>query len=148
MRTKTTNFLQITVLLTALLYIAAGMIFFISPFVFGKLLAVPTSDEWLRQISADGFLVMIYLVARGLAALLVLSGISLVMPIFDPLKYRLLIHLFCVIFPLVSGGFLLFSGFYDGYMTARIIGGIFGLIFLLNFISLHLTRKNAKQGIE
>ena len=103
MRTKTTNFLQITVLLTALLYIAAGMIFFISPFVFGKLLAVPTSDEWLRQISADGFLVMIYLVARGLAALLVLSGISLVMPIFDPLKYRLLIHLFCVIFPLVSG---------------------------------------------
>jgi hypothetical protein len=148
MRTKTTNFLQITVVLTALVYSIAGMIFFVSPFVFGKLLSIPTSDEWLRQISADGFLVMIYLIARGLSALMVITGVSLVMPLFDPLKYRLLIHLLCVIFPFVSCAFLLYAGFYDGYMIARIIGGIFGLIFLLNFISLHMTRKNAKQGIE
>lgn len=148
MRTKTTNFLQITMLLTALIYIVAGMLFFISPFVFGKLLSVQTSDEWLNQIRLDEFLVMIYLIARGLSVLLVLSGISLVMPLFDPLKYRLLIHLLCSLFPLAISAFLAYTGFTQGYMIAKIIGGIFGLIFLLNFISLHLTRKNAKQGIE
>ena len=148
MRTKTTNFLQAGVLITALVYMAAGMIFFVSPFIFGKLLSVQPSDEWLNQIRLDEFLVMIYLVARGLSVLFVLAGVSLVMPLFDPLKYRLLIYLQCVIFPLVVTAFLVYTGITQGYMIAKIMGGIFGLIFLLNFISLHLTRRNAKQGIE
>jgi len=148
MRKKKTNVLQGVVLFTGSIYLVAGLIFFSSPFLFGKILSVQTNDEWLNQIRLDEFLIMIYLVARGLSSLLIVAGVTLIMPLFDPLKYRLLIYFEGVFFPCMIGSFLMFTGFSYGYMTAKVAGTIFVLIFLANIIALHLTKDNAKQGIE
>ena len=148
MRTRSTNFLQLVVLISGLMYLFLGILFFVSPFYFAKMVGVQTSDEWLSQIKIDEFLILIYVMARGLSALLIVVGLSMVMPVFDPLKYRLMIYLFGVIFPLISASFLAYFGFTYDYITPKIIGGALLIIFVTHMAALLLTKDNARKGIE
>ena len=148
MRTHSTNFLQSVVLISGLIYLFLGILFFASPFYFAKMLGVQTSDEWLSQIKIDEFLILIYAMARGLSALLIVVGLSMVMPVFDPLKYRLMIYLNGVVFPLISASFLTYFGFTYEYVTPKIIGGALLVIFVIHMIALLLTKDNARKGIE
>jgi hypothetical protein len=148
MRTRSTNFLQSVVLISGLTYLFLGILFFVSPFYFAKMVGVQTSDEWLSQIKIDEFLILIYVMARALSALLIVVGLSMVMPVFDPLKYRLMIYLFGVIFPLISASFMTYFGYTYDYITPKIIGGALLIIFVTHMFALLLTKDNARKGIE
>lgn len=148
MRTRKTNVYQIILLITAFIYFIGGVVFFTSPFLMAKVINIQTNDEWLNQIRLDEFLVLIYIIARSLSALLALTGLSLVMPLYDPLKYRFLSYLLTVYFPLIMSCFLIYSGFSYGYNTSMIIGVVFGIICVANYLALLLTKANAKKGIE
>jgi hypothetical protein len=148
MRTRSTNFLQSVVLISGLIYLSLGILYFASPFYFAKMLGIQTSEEWLSQIKIDEFLILIYAMARGLSALLIVVGLSMVMPVFDPLKYRLMIYLNGVIFPLISGSFLGYFGHTYEYVTPKICGGVLAVILVLHMVALWLTKANARKGIE
>lgn len=148
MRTKKTNFLQMIVLITGLLYISIGILFAVSPSRFGKLLMVNVNEEWQNQVRLDDFLVMIHMFSRTLAGLLSLVGLSCIMPLFDPLKYRLMIYLFGAIFPGISAVFYLYNGFFEGHLSARVGGFFFLVVCVLHSIALFLTKDDARKGIE
>jgi hypothetical protein len=147
MRSRSTNVLQIVVMLTGLVYVSLGSLFFVSPVTAGKLFAVYLNNEWVVN-NYDAFIVFIYLFARGCSTLMVISGLSLVMPLYDPLKYRLMIYLYGAVFPVISGAFLIITGFIDKFVTAYILGGGFLVLFVLNLSALFLTKENARKGIE
>jgi hypothetical protein len=147
MRSRSTNVLQMIVMITGLVYIAFGALFFISPVTVGKIFAVYLNTEWGVN-NYDAFIVLIYLVARGFSPLIIISGLSLVMPLYDPLKYRLMIYLFGAVFPVISGTYLIITGFLDKFITAYILGGGFLILFVLNLSALFLTKENARKGIE
>jgi hypothetical protein len=147
-RSRKTNFLQINVLITGLIYIVFGCVFFFSPSLFGKFIFVQTNEEWINQMKLDAFLVMIHIIAKVLSSLLVVVGVSMIMPLFDPLKYRLMIYLNCAIFPLISAVVTLYFGFFEGYVSARILGMFFAIIFVFQACALFLTKEDARKGIE
>jgi hypothetical protein len=147
-RSRKTNFLQIIVLITGLIYIVIGCIFFFSPPLFGKFLFIQTHEDWINQMKLDAFLVMIHIIAKVLSSLLVVVGISMIMPLFDPLKYRLMIYLNCTIFPLISAIVTLYFGFIEGDISARILGIFFAVIFVFHACALFLTKEDARKGIE
>ncbi len=72
----------------------------------------------------------------------------MIMPLYDPLKYRLMIYLNGAIFPLISAVYFLYNGFHDGYLSAQISGLFFAGIFLLHALALFLTKEDARKGIE
>jgi hypothetical protein len=148
MRTKKTNLLQIVVIITALSYIIIGASFFITPYYFGKVFTMQINEDWLNQIRLDAFLVMINMIARVLSFLLVVVGISMIMPIFDPLKYRLMIYMYGVIFPFAAMVFYLYNGIVDGIISARLFGSFYAVVFAFHTIALFLTKEDAKKGIE
>jgi len=148
MRTKKTNFLQTIVLITGIVYIAIGVIFSISPSRFGRFFLVQVNDEWQNQVRLDDFLVMIHMFSRMLAILLSMVGLSFIMPLFDPLKYRLMIYLFGAIFPAIASIFYLYNGFAEGHLSARVGGFFFLIICILHSIALFLTKDDARKGIE
>jgi hypothetical protein len=148
MRTRKTNFLQIVLIITALFYIVSGAGFFITPYYFGKVFTMQISEEWLNQIRLDAFLVMINMIARVLSALLVVVGMSMIMPIFDPLKYRLMIYMYGVIFPFAGMAFYFYNGIVENIISARIFGLFYAVIFVFHVSALFLTKEDAKKGIE
>ncbi|HEY1405618.1 MAG TPA: hypothetical protein VF857_03325 [Spirochaetota bacterium] len=105
------------------------------------------NEEWQSQVRLDFFLVMIHMLARVLSALLFLVGVSLIMPLFDPLKYRLMIYLYGAIFPLIAAVYYLYNGFSE-HISARIGGFFFLTICIFHSIALFLTKDDARKGIE
>ncbi|MBP7738276.1 MAG: hypothetical protein KA369_20040 [Spirochaetes bacterium] len=192
MRSKTTNVLQGVVLLTGIVYIIVGSSFFISPYRVFKLFSSSSdvktveaagesvggektdegadlsSDDWLKQIVNDEIISPLYYVFRILAALLFISGIAMVMPLFDPLRYRGLIYYNGLIYSFIAAvSIFLFlhsqksinieiaadSGkgavsWQVGHLVMTTLGIIFTILFVLTAISLIITRKQAKEGRE
>jgi hypothetical protein len=147
MRSRSTNVLQIVVMLTGLVYIAFGSLLFISPVTVGRIFAVYLNSEWGIN-NYDAFIVLIYLIVRGCSPLMIICGLSLVMPLYDPLKYRLMIYLYGAVFPFISGTFLIITGLIDKFVSAYILGGGFLILFVINLSALFLTKENARKGIE
>jgi hypothetical protein len=143
-----TNILQIIILVTGVLYAALGLLFFLSPVLFGKLMATPVSDEWLFQIHMDGFLVLLYLFAKTMALLLIVCGLGMILPLFDPLKYRAYIYFCGVIFPLLATVFLGYAFFAKSFNIALPLGGAAFVILIINVTGLLLTKTAAASGIE
>ncbi len=193
MRSKTTNVLQGVVLLTGIVYIIVGFSFFISPYRVFKLFsgshdvktveaagetvgdsgktvegADLSSDDWLKQIVNDEIISPLYYVFRILAALLFISGMAMVMPLFDPLRYRGLIYYNGLIYSFIAAvsTFLFLhsqksinidiaadSGkgavsWQVGHLVMTTLGIIFAVLFVLTAMSLIITRKQAKEGRE
>ncbi|MBN2161275.1 MAG: hypothetical protein JW807_17945 [Spirochaetes bacterium] len=195
MRSKTTNVLQGVVLLTGIVYILIGLAFYISPY--GVLKAFSPSvesravgyhgdaesrggavasyegeglaeEDWLKQIVNDEIISPLYYILRVFAALLLVSGIAMIMPLFDPLRYRGLIYYNGMIFPFVAAlSMIVFINsqksinikiaaeagketvtWQVGHMVITVLAIVFTVIFLLTVITLLMTRKQAKEGKE
>ena len=148
MRTKTTNILQMIILITGLIYIATGLTFFISPLLFGKIFSINITQDWFNGIKFESFVAPLFFMARGFAAMLFSVGLAMVLPLFDPLKYRGLIYYTGIVFPLISSSMLLKNGIELEHWILIIYGIIFLLIFICTMIGLIITKDNAKVGIE
>lgn len=149
MRSRKTNFLQICVIITGLFFVTVGFVFYLSPPVFGKMMMIEVGEEWLSQMRLDEFLVMITVYSRLVSLLMFFAGISMIMPLFDPLKYRALIYFFGFFFPFFAAVSAVIYYFTLGrQLTTIIIGAFFFLIFVLNSTGLIMTKKDAGMGIE
>ncbi len=193
MRSKSTNVLQGIVLLTGIIYIIVGFSFYASPYRVFKLFsssaevksseaagdsegssikpddgAELSSEDWLKQIVNDEIISPLYYVFRVFAALLMVSGIAMVMPLFDPLRYRGLVYYNGLIYPFISAlSMFLFihsqksinieiaseSGkgavvWQVGHMIMTSLGIMFTILFVLTAIGLIITRKQTREGRE
>ncbi|HPA63808.1 MAG TPA: hypothetical protein PLH15_05320 [Spirochaetota bacterium] len=150
MRSKKTNYLQVCILITGFLFVLVGLIFFISPALLGKCMSIDVGEDWISQMRLDEFLVLITVFAQSISLLMFFAGISMVMPLFDPLKYRALVYFFGVFFPVSSSLFAAFKYlFSEEKQTSALILSLFFLsIAVLNISGLFLTKKDAAMGVE
>jgi hypothetical protein len=193
MRSKSTNVLQGIVLLTGIIYIIVGFSFYASPYRVLRLFSVSSevktevaagdsdegsvksddtaelsSEDWLKQIVNDEIISPLYYMFRIFAALLLVSGIAMVMPLFDPLRYRGLVYYNGLIYPFISAlSIFLFThsqksinteiaseagkgdvAWQVGHLIMTSLGILFTVLFVLTAIGLIITRKQAKEGRE
>mgnify|MGYP000895460140 CR=1 FL=1 len=148
MRSRSTNFLQITVLVSGIIYVILGITFFISPLLFGWIQGMDVNEDWLKEIPKDPFIFAVYYMGRAFAAMVFSSGLAMILPLFDPLKYRGLVYYTGVIFPFMASLILLKSGIQEANAKIIILGSIFLLLLVLTTLSLAITRKKAKSGLE
>ena len=191
MRTRMTNMLQVVVMLAGVVYLAMGLAFLISPYRTLKVFtfhggpsgsASPNSyaggdsrsieatdlstDEWLKQIVNDEIISPLYYLFRVFALLMAVCGLSLIMPLFDPLRYRGLIYSVCLIFPLIATiSSVVFivgqesmrtelslshgqSHIWGGHPVMTVVTAVFALISLCSAVALMLTRKQSREGKE
>lgn len=171
MRSKFTNYLQVVVLITAIIYILLGLIIYLKPLVVLELFAENISENWLDLVRDNELVAPLYYISRGFSALVLTSGLAMVMPLFDPLKYRGLIYFNGLIFPFLAGALYMYNGVFriithrevvektgkiiSSEATTRgihgtvvLLGITFTLIFLLTAIGLFITKKQAHDGIE
>jgi hypothetical protein len=148
MRSRYTNFLQVIVLLSGIIYVAIGVVFYVSPIAFGWIFSVDINEDWLNEISRDTFISSLYYLSRGFSALLFSVGLSMVLPLFEPLRYRGLIYYTGVIFPIMSSLLLLKNGISHDHTVITVIGLLFAIILVLTVIGLFITNRDAKEGKE
>lgn len=148
MRTKKTNFLQIIVLISGITYALLGIISYLSLIYFVKLIGIDVHEDWLKEIPNDAFISLVYFLLKGYAAMLFSIGLSMVLPLFGPLKYRGLIYFTGILFPLLSSIILLYYGLDISHMVILVIGVVFLTILILTFTALMITRDEAKEGLE
>lgn len=147
MRSKETNILQGVVLLTGIIYIVTGIVFFISPLIFGKIFAINITEDWFNGIKNDTFVAPLYFLSRGFAAMLFSVGLSMILPLFDPLKYRGLIYYTCIIFPIMVSPLLIINGYSLNHNVLVYFGITFAIILSASTIGLIITRKDLKASI-
>lgn len=158
--------MQAIVLLTGIIYIILGLLFYFSPMVILKAFAESVSENWLEQVQYSELMGPMYSILRAFAALVFISGIANVMPLFDPLKYRLLVYFNCIIFPAMS--LIVFAShsirltmksgdavFAENTLESAshhtvilIMTAVFAGILLFNIAGILITRTEAKKGIE
>jgi len=158
MRTKATNFLQGAVLLTGVTYIIIGLSFFISPIGILEFFAANFPEDWLKQIMHDEIVAPLFYITRGFAALVFTSGAAMVLPLFDPLRYRGLIYYNALLFPFLITVLFLKNSLLQFLISSHpvqtshsvilILGAVFSFLFLLNAAGLIMTKKIAKEGKE
>lgn len=194
MRSRKTNLLQGVVLLTGVLFIVMGLFFYISPFRVFKMLSPGaearsaavvqnpgetvsgtldegeelTQDNWLKQIINDDIISPLYYVFRALAVLLIVSGVAMIMPLFDPLRYRGLVYYNGLIFPIffsismfifmriqksINTGIAADTGkeaiaSMEAHPAMVVLASVFLVIAVLNAASLIITRDQARAGRE
>ena len=194
MRSRKTNLLQGMVLLTGVLFIVMGLFFYISPFRVFKIFSPGaearnaamvqnsgeavsgnadegeelTEDNWLKQIINDDIISPLYYVFRALAVLLIVSGAAMIMPLFDPLRYRGLVYYNGLIFPLFfSVSMFIFMRIQKAINTGIaadtgkeaiatmgahpvmvVLAWLFLAIAVLNTTGLIITRDQARAGKE
>lgn len=171
MRSRNTNILQAAVLAAGAAYIILGIAFFISPIWVLQLFANNISDNWLDLVRDNELVAPLYYITQGLAALLFSSGMAMILPLFDPLRYRGLIYFNGLIFPLFASILFMWNGIilvfmnmgpgewasrsfmeimesHGGHIIVLLLGVIFMVIWLAVLTGLLITRKQAKQGLE
>jgi len=148
MRSKATNILQFGVLLTGILYIVIGIVYGFSPIVFANIFGIEVNPDWYNLIKYDTFTSPLYHFSRVFALILAVTGLSMILPLFDPLKYRGVIYYNGVLFPLVSAPILLVNGLTYDHRIMTICGILFLVLFLFVGFGLMITRKQAKMGQE
>jgi preprotein translocase subunit SecG len=198
MRSKATNVLQGVVILTGIVYIAIGLFFFTSPYRAFKLFSViseenstaavhdfessstknvvvgkVTEEDWLNQINGDDIMSPLYYIFRIFSMMLVINGVAMIMPLFDPLRYRGLVYYNGLVFPFAGALLLLIfmhvqrstsmkiaadlnleSGAREALARQEapeilvILTAVFLVIFFLTAAGLLLTRKQTKEGRE
>ncbi len=166
MRSRSTNFLQVVVLLTGAVYIVIGLFFYVSPLTVLKLFAENVSENWIDLVKDHELVGPLYYIARGFAALVFSSGVAMIMPLFDPLKYRGLIYFNGLVFPFLASILMIKNGIYfiflkkqpgaetagvpvqHGHLILLVLGIIFTVIFIFTLAGLIATKKQAKEGLE
>jgi len=160
LRSAKTNAFQMAVLISGIMYIIIGIAFIISPLTIFQFFADNVSENWIDLVRDHELVAPLYFTVKAFGVLLLSSGLLMIMPLFDPLKYRGIAYLNGVIFPFISSIILLKNGLFIGvkrddsihsdYMHVPIV--IFGVILIVIFImvltTLLMTRKDAKEGKE
>lgn len=168
MRSRSTNILQVIVLITGLVYIIMGALFYISPLTVIEFFAENVSENWLDLVKDHELVSPLYYISRASAALLFSSGVAMVLPLFDPLKYRGLIYYNGLLFPFlasilfikqsivvlikrseaeaISSGAAMLGQ--QGHMIVIILGIIFIAITLITVFGLVITKKQSREGLE
>ena len=145
--------------------------FYLSPITVLQFFAENVSDNWLDLVRDNELVAPLYNVCRGFAALLFSSGLAMILPLFDPLRYRGLVYYNGLIFPFFASILLMKNGLaiiffsnqpgdetsstvmdvirsHGGHTIVLILGIIFMIIFIATLSGLLITRTQAKQGIE
>jgi len=148
MRSRLTNVLQGIVLLTGLVYMITGIIFALSPQLFGTIFGVQVTVDWYESIKFDTFIAPLYHFSRAFAVMVAVTGFAMILPLFDPLRYRGLVYYTGVLFPLVSSILLLVNGLKYQHTILVAIGSVFAIICILTVTGLMMTRGQAKMGEE
>ncbi len=164
MRSKKTNVLQATVLITGIIYIIIGSAFLFTPMTILQLFADNVSENWLDLVKDHELVAPLYYMVRAYSILFMTSGFLMIMPLFDPLKYRGIVYFNGVIFPFFASIILIKNGFFarerggeiqESLLQSNythklivIIGFILLLVFLACSITLFLTSKDAREGKE
>jgi len=171
MRSRNTNILQAIVLVSGIVFIVLGIAFFISPLSVLRLFAENISDNWLDLVRDNELVGPLYYITQGLSALLFSSGTAMILPLFDPLRYRGLIYFNGLIFPFFASILFFWNGIIlvfmntlpgdeagrsiidqmrsrGGHTIVLLLGCVFLLIFIATLAGLLITRKQAKQGQE
>lgn len=160
MRSAKTNAFQAAVLITGIMYIILGVAFIFSPLTIFQLFADNISENWIDLVRDHELVAPMYFTVRAFGVLLLTSGFLMVMPLFDPLKYRGIAYCNGVLFPFISAVILLKNSFFIGvksedaihgnfmHLPIVVLGVILSVIFLVVFVTLLITRKEAKEGRE
>ena len=56
MRSRSTNILQVIIIITGLAYILSGVFFFYSPIKFFEIFSIEVPDDWYKLIEYDTFI--------------------------------------------------------------------------------------------
>ncbi len=164
MRSKATNILQVFIIITGVTYIICGLAFYFSPTKILQIFAENVPDTWLDQVRSDEMLAPMYIILQAFSAMVFTSGLAMIMPLFDPVKYRGLVYYNGLVFPFLSSILLLktsISAFFtkvpeaenaEGVYAANhvhtliiILGVTFAVIFMINLSGLILTKKFSKE---
>jgi hypothetical protein len=158
LRSVKTNALQISVLVAGAIYIIIGVAFFYSPMGVFKIFVKNVSEIWAGEVRTNELIAPMYHILRAFSAMLLTSGLMMIMPLFDPLKYRLMIWINGVLFPFLSAlmliktGFTLVSRSEHGvnyyHKSMLVFGFIFTFVLFTCLITLIITGRDAKAGKE
>ncbi len=148
MRSKATNILQFGILLTGIIYIIIGGLFGFSPILFANIFGIEVNPDWYNLIKYDTFTSPLYHFSRAFAFILAVAGLSMILPLFDPLKYRGMIYYNAILFPLVSAPVLLVNGIEYDHLIMTICGVLFLVLCVFVGFGLVITGKQAKMGKE
>jgi len=160
LRSAKTNAFQVAVLISGIFYIIIGIAFILSPITIFQFFADNVSENWIDLVRDHELVAPLYFTVRAFGVLLLSAGFLMIMPLFDPLKYRGIAYINGVFFPFLSAIILLKNGLFIGvkkddsiqgdYMHAPIVilGIILIVIFIIVLITLLITKKDAKEGKE
>ena len=163
MRSVKTNVLQLTVLISGVIYIIIGLLNYFSPMFVLNFFVENISENWLDMVRDHELIAPLYYMVRAFSALLFTSGILMIMPLFDPLKYRGIVYFNGVLFPLMSSIVLIKNGLFikakkldisdsmqgDYSHTAIIVlGVVLSVVFISCLLALIITAKDAAKGRE
>jgi hypothetical protein len=148
MRTRNTNFLQGVILFSGLFYTVLGIVFYTSPIIFGNIFRMDINEDWIKEIPTDVFISSLYYLARGFSAMLFSAGLSMILPLFDPLRYRGLVYYTGILYPFLSSILLLYHGITLMHGIIIVFGIIFLIILILSTAGMILTQKEARSGVE
>ncbi|MFW6365233.1 MAG: hypothetical protein ACOC2H_02025 [Spirochaetota bacterium] len=148
MRSRATNILQLIVLVTGLFYMVFGMLYLFMPELFTSLFNIDLNSEWSNQIKIDDYLSMLYIFSRCFAILLIFIGFEMVLPLYDPVRYRELIYFNGVFFPVVMSAYMALQFFLHRFDAPAYAAFIFSAVFMLNLIGLFLTKGQNRRGIK
>ncbi len=144
MRSRKTNFLQMVVLVSGIVYLLTGALFAASPHFFGNIFFLEINEDWFMEIPKDAFMFTSITLARCFAGLLFTIGMAMILPLFDPAKYRGLIYFTNVVFPFISAFLLIKSLFINPLPVLIVYSILFSLIGVCAVIALLLTKGIAK----
>ena len=160
MRSVKTNTFQMAVLISGIIYIILGLALVLSPIMVFQLFADNVSENWFDLVRDHELVAPLYFTVKSFGVLLLSSGVLMIMPLFDPLKYRGIAYMNGVFFPLLSSIILLKNGLFIGvkkdvsmqgdYMHLPIVifGSILSAVCIIVLLTLLITRKDAKEGKE
>ncbi len=163
MRSRRTNILQLVVLVSGIIYILIGLLNYFSPMFVINLFAENVSESWFDLVRDHELIAPLYYMVRAFSALLFTSGILMIMPLFDPLKYRGIIYFNGVLFPLMASFVLIKNGLFikakkldvseamEGdysHTVIIVLGVVLLVVFISCLISLAITGKDAAKGKE
>ena len=160
MRSAKTNAFQVAVLISGIMYIIIGNAFIFSPLTIFQFFADNVSENWIDLVRDHELVAPMYFTVKAFGVLLLSAGFLMIMPLFDPLKYRGIAYFNGVLFPFISAVILLKNGLFLGvkrddsihsdyiHVPIVVLGIILSVIFLIVLATLLITRKDAKEGRE
>ncbi|HNR89482.1 MAG TPA: hypothetical protein PKM65_14160 [Spirochaetota bacterium] len=146
MRSRATNLLQAAALFAGIVYLVVGSLFYLSPILFSRICGMDVGEDWLTEIPKDPLMSTLYYMATAFASLLGVTGASMVLPLFDPEKYRVLMYFTGAIFPGFAAVTLLRNGIRLGHPLLIVFGGVFLAICVVTVLGIAATRHAGRPG--